>query len=81
MAAPEKAQENEKKKVVRPAAAGPIPLNRQQNSEKNGITAIFVGLFESDSVTRALFINSNQNSGRLSGPRQEEDIFWRFLLS
>jgi len=71
MAAPEKAQENEKKKVVRPAAAGPIPLNRQQNSEKNGITAIFVGLFESDSVTRALFINSNQNSGRLSGPQRD----------
>ena len=70
MVAPEKAQ-MEKKDDVRPSSVGRVPANRQQKSERSGITAVFIGLFESDDVTRALFVNSSPNSERLAGLQRE----------
>jgi len=71
MVAPEKAQEKEEKQNVRPADSGPIRANLQRNAEKSNIAAIFVGLFMSNSVEHALFVNSCPNSGRLESIRRD----------
>jgi hypothetical protein len=71
MAAHGEDQEMKQKQNESPASDGSNLANHQQNVEKSNIAAIFIGLFESNSIQHALFVNSCPNSERLDNFRRD----------